>query len=181
MKESSPQFAYSYPEGPTRTPPDKFLERLKNSTEEDVLPLNCQLFVSTTTRALGMYLPDYYRSSEILEDPEKCLKEINLDSAGDGDIAGFSRESYSEAKRIHIGVLRRNEQNELEVVHATKESKTVEVTSFSRIFDRPKYRTLRFIKRPTQFLPDEFNPLALQKLGFLPRQIIRNPLSHSPS
>lgn len=163
--ELSPQFIYNFHEGPLSTPPDLFLQKVVAASEKDKLELNCQLYTSAVTRARGFIVPDYYRSSEHWEDPEGYLTDIPKVLAKRGDIVGFSKSEETDPKRIHLGIVKDHKDGEIQIVHASWESQTVEETLLDEVRQRENHGTLRFIKRPVVIF-QAADPLALRKLRF---------------
>ncbi len=98
-----------------------FLDSIRQSSETEKLLLNCQLYVSAVLRALGRYIPNYYRSSEFFEDPERCLQDVFFpyEAVENGDIIGFSKVGIRNLKKLHMGIVRIADKNATEILHAS--------------------------------------------------------------
>ena len=162
-------FKYAFSEGPTKTSPDALLSSmLENEGNKKVL-INCQLYVASVLRALGLYVPDYYRSAEFFFDPNHCLRGLEYPTITlqQGDIFGLSKNSDSDPKKIHLGVGREGDNHTLEILHISRETNGIEATTIENIIQNEKYGNIRFVKRPLVFNPDLYNQSALLVLKFL--------------
>lgn len=94
------------------------------------------------------------------------MKDVHPHLAQRGDIVGFGKTKTSDPKKIHIGVVKENRDG-IQIMHASKESGTIEETQLDKIIQRKRHETLRFVKRPVViFESREPNIAALQKLYF---------------
>lgn len=128
---------------------------------------NCQLFVAWAVRALGYYMPDYYRSSEIYEDPEKVLETIAFDTTENiqqGDIIGLWPKNKNKIpKGVHVGIIL-YENNICKVLHNSRDKNAVTKEPLGKTLER--YDSIACIKRPKVMIPSLWNPQALHQLGF---------------
>lgn len=128
---------------------------------------NCQLFVAWIVRALGYYLPDYYRSSEIYEDPENVLESVTFDKTENmqqGDIIGFwQKNKDNNPKWIHVGIVL-YENTVLKVLHNSREREKVTKEPIEQTLMH--YEGIAYVRRPKIMIPMLWNPHALYQLGF---------------
>jgi len=139
---------------------DEFLENPESC--------NCELYAAGVQRALGFFIPDQFRSSDFADDTA-YTKRIDYihQPIQTGDIIGLWRKGETNTKRIHLGVLRWNKDEEIvEVIHASKDKKSVVVSHIGALLLDPKYESIAFIKRATFRKRRLHNPHQLRELGF---------------
>jgi len=124
--------------------------------------------VAGVERALGNKLPDYFRSSDFAEDTS-YTKSIDYwrESIQTGDIIGFWRKGETNTKCIHLGVLRWNKEEEIvEVLHASRDKKSVVVSHIGELLLNPRYESIAFVKRGIVWKRELYKPGQLLALGF---------------
>lgn len=150
---------------PATVSPDSFLARVQEGA-------NCQLYVAGVIRALGFYMPDYYRSSEIYEDPAGVLLPVTLyhELPQTGDIIGFwPKGENSNAKRIHVGIIHMTEDG-VTVLHASRQQGKVVQSPLVDLLQH--YYRIACIKRPWMHITTP-NETAMRRLGLTAVQVVR--------
>ncbi|SRR5258708_32141423 len=163
--EQKPSLLYLFQNGPDKFPPDRVINYLE--TKNGIF-VNCQAYVAAVERALGIIVPDWYRSSEREEDPEGVYEAVNYPEkqVKNADVLGFSKTRKQDIKEIHLGIARVDRIRGIEILHASKDAGKVIVSRLADMMQEEKYATLRFVKRAKIMNSAVYNPSALQKLGF---------------
>lgn len=165
-------FKYSFDHDPLKTSPDALIDQITNNEKGGKISVNCQLYAACVVRALGFYIPDYYRSSEFFLDPEGYLNSVGYpeNTLRSGDILGFSKDFNTDVKRIHLGVVR-IANGATEILHIYPDKEGVAVMTIQEITNNKSHRQVRFAKRPIQFHPSLYNLTALTKLNFFNQSV----------
>ncbi len=117
-------------------------------------------------KARGFFIPKWYRSKEIFQDSLGILQNIDYSSNWQiGDIVGLSSLEETDPKKIHVGILVKDEDDKWGVFHINNSG--LKVDNLEVLKGKKKYEKLVFIKRP-KFGSKLFENKQIQeKLGFI--------------